>query len=187
MIDIVNDRTVLKGQHFYHGSLNGRTSGRRSDHELTHAMPLASPFYSSTFLVRKEGHPLMATATVVRDLSPAQAVALERAALCAQIADENKARDVLVLDMRRLTPLYDFLILATAQGKRQMHAIAEEIDERLKQLGDQRKSLEGYQACRWIVQDYGDIVVHLFDSLSRDYYRLEELWADAPRIDWQRI
>ncbi len=168
-------------------TIRSTPSQRRQDHAPSHHQPLASLLHSRPETERKEGHPLMATATVVRELSPAQAAAQERAALCAQIAEENKARDVLVLDMRGLTPLYDFLVLATAQGKRQMHAISEEIDQRLTQMGDRRHSLEGYQACRWIVQDYGDLVVHLFDPLSRDFYRLDDLWADAPRVDWRRV
>jgi ribosome-associated protein len=52
--------------------------------------------------------------------------------------------------------------------------------------GQERLSIQGYQASRWIVQDYGDVIVHVFDPDAREYYALEELWADAPRIDWQR-
>lgn len=112
---------------------------------------------------------------------------LERVVLCAHIASDNKARDILVLDMRGLTPLYDYLLIATAAGKRQMHAIAEEIDGKLTQLGDQRLGQEGYESCKWIVQDFGDVVIHLLEPLSRDYYALENLWADAPRVPWERM
>ncbi len=113
-------------------------------------------------------------------------VAVERALLCARVADDNKARDVLVMDMRGLTPLYDFFILATGNSRRQMHTIAEEIDAALRGEGEKRLSIEGYEASRWIVQDYGDIVVHVFDPDTRSYYALEDLWADAPHLDWQR-
>ena len=113
--------------------------------------------------------------------------ALERASLCARVAADNKGRDVLVLDMRRITPIYDFLVLVTGSSRRQMHAIAEEIDDALRDVGDHRIGLEGYQASRWIVQDYGDIMVHIFDPEMREYYRLEELWADAKRVDWERV
>lgn len=130
----------------------------------------------------------MATAVPVgaEKLSPLPN-ALERVVLCAHIASNNKARDVLVLDMRGLTPLFDFMLIATAAGKRQMHAIAEEIDAELTRLGDVRIGLEGYEGCRWIVQDYGDVVIHLLDPLSRDFYGLEHLWADAPRVAWERM
>lgn len=112
--------------------------------------------------------------------------ALNRALLCARVADENKARDVLVLDMRGITPIYDFLVLATGNSRRQIHTLAEEIDEALHRVGDKRRSIAGYDASRWVVQDYGDVVVHIFDAETRAYYALEDLWADAKRVDWER-
>jgi len=112
--------------------------------------------------------------------------ALNRAVLCARVAEENKARDILVLDMRRITPIFDFLVLGTGNSRRQIHTLAEEIDAAMTGLGDKRYCIEGYESSRWVAQDYGDIVVHLFDAETRTYYALEELWADAPRIDWQR-
>jgi ribosome-associated protein len=111
---------------------------------------------------------------------------LERACLAAHVAAENKGRDVLVLDMRGITPLYDFFVLATGSSRRQIHTITEEIDEALHELGDTRLSVEGYESSKWVVQDYGDVIVHVFDEPTRQYYALEELWADAPRVDWQR-
>jgi ribosome-associated protein len=113
--------------------------------------------------------------------------ALDRAALSARIGEENKAKDVLVLDMRGITPLYDFFVLCTGSSRRQIHTIAEEIDAAMRSAGDQRLSIQGYQASRWVVQDYGDVVVHVFDAESREYYALEELWADAARVDWKRL
>jgi ribosome-associated protein len=113
--------------------------------------------------------------------------AVERASLCARVAADNKGRDILVLDMRRITPIYDYLVLVTGSSRRQMHAIAEEIDDKMRDVGDRRIGIEGYEASRWIVQDYGDIMVHIFDAEMREYYRIEELWADAPKVDWERM
>jgi len=113
-------------------------------------------------------------------------VGLERAFLCARVAEDNKAKDVLVLDMREITPLYDFFVLATGSSRRQIHNLAEEIDAALRAEGDQRRSIEGYEASKWVVQDYGDVVVHVFDPDTRAYYALEDLWADAPHLDWRR-
>jgi ribosome-associated protein len=110
---------------------------------------------------------------------------LERACLCARVAAENKARDIVVLDMRGLTPLYDFFVLATGTSRRQIHTITEEVDAALREAGDRRLSVEGYEASKWVVQDYGDVVVHVFNPDTRQYYTLEELWADAPRVDWE--
>jgi ribosome-associated protein len=132
----------------------------------------------------------MATLTSVRSSSPytpSQTAALDLAVQCAHLAEEHKARDILVLDMRGLTPLYDFMVIATGVGKRLLHGIAEEIDDFMKAKGEVRLGQEGYEACRWIVQDYGHVVVHLFDSVSRAYYGLEDLWADAPRVEWGRM
>lgn len=113
--------------------------------------------------------------------------ALERAVVCARVADENKARNVVVLDMRGITPLFDFMILATGASRRQIHTLAEEIDAAMHAEGERRLSIEGYDVGKWVVQDYGDVVVHVFDDEARSYYSLEDLWADAPHLDWQHM
>jgi ribosome-associated protein len=113
-------------------------------------------------------------------------VALERTIQCAHIAEDNKARDIAILDMRGITPLFDFLLLCTGASRRQIHTLAEEIDAALRGAGEKRLSIEGYDASKWVVQDYGDIVIHVFDPDTREYYALEDLWADALRIDWTR-
>ncbi|MCI0380461.1 MAG: ribosome silencing factor [Gemmataceae bacterium] len=112
--------------------------------------------------------------------------ALEHAILCARTAEDHKGKNILVLDMRGITPLYDFFVIATGSSRRQIHTIAEETDAAMAAVGEKRLSIAGYRASRWVVQDYGDIVTHVFDQDAREYYALEELWADAPRVDWQR-
>ena len=135
----------------------------------------------------------MKTVTTASDPTPrlpegdlAKSLALEHSRLCARVALDNKAHDVLILDMRAITPLFDYFVLATGASRRQMHAIAEEVDAALRAEGDTRLGIEGYEASRWIVQDYGDVVVHVFDPEARAYYALEDLWADAPHINWER-
>lgn len=128
----------------------------------------------------------MTTATERLVRTPTTLSSLERASICARVASDNKARDVIVLDMRGITPLYDFFVLATGQSRRQIHTIAEETDAALHARGDARIGIEGYEASKWVVQDYGDVVVHVFDATTREYYALEELWADAPRVDWEQ-
>ena len=112
--------------------------------------------------------------------------ALHRACLAAKVAADNKGRDILVLDMRSCTPLFDYFVISTGTSRRQIHTVTEETDDALKAEGDTRLGIEGYEASKWIVQDYGDIVVHVFDPDTRDYYKLEELWADANKVDWER-
>lgn len=125
----------------------------------------------------------MKLATTGQTLLPS----LDRACLCARVAVENKARDVVVLDLRGITPLYDFFVLATGGSRRQIHTITEDIDAVMRDHGDRRISVEGYEASTWVVQDYGDVMVHVFNSQTREYYALEDLYADAPRVDWEAI
>lgn len=127
----------------------------------------------------------MTLAVVRNGTTPTTAAALHRAILSARVAADNKARAVVVLDMRGITPLYDYFVLATGTSRRQIHTIAEEVDAGLRKVGDRRRTIEGYEASKWVVQDYGDVVIHVFDPDTRDYYALEELWADAPRVDWE--
>ena len=133
-----------------------------------------------------KGGPLK-IATLSSTPTPAATAAHDHALLCAKVAADNKARDIVVLDMRPITPLYDYLVLMTGTGRRQIHTLAEEIDAAMRGAGDRRMGIEGYEASRWIVQDYGDLVVHVFDPETRSYYGLEDLWADAPRVNWERL
>ncbi len=124
--------------------------------------------------------------TALEQTPPRPVVAQDHAFLCARVGEDNKGRDILVLDMREITPLYDYFVIMTGASRRQIHTLAEEIDASLAVEGEKRLSIAGYEASRWVIQDYGDIVVHVFDKEARGYYALEELWADAPRLDWQR-
>lgn len=117
---------------------------------------------------------------------PELGVAHERALLCASVAADNKARDVVVLDMSGTTPLYDYFVLVTGSSRRQIHTIVEEVDAAMTAAGDRRRGIEGYEAGKWVVQDYGDVIVHVFDAETRKYFGLEDLWADARRVDWER-
>lgn len=113
---------------------------------------------------------------------------LELALTAAQVAEDNRGRDIVLLDMREQTPIFDYFVIASGTSRRQLHAISEEIDHALEEgLGDKRMGIEGYDASRWILLDYGSVVVHLFDDETRDYYGLENLWGGAERLDWQAL
>ena len=108
---------------------------------------------------------------------------LELARAAAETAAENAGRNIVVLDVRQQSTMFDF-VLATGSSRRQLHAMSEEIDHKLEDdLKDRRIGIEGYQESRWILLDYGSIVIHLFDDESREYYSLESLWADATKVD----
>jgi ribosome-associated protein len=112
---------------------------------------------------------------------------LLEACRCAQIADGFKGENTLVLDLTAITPIFDFFVLSTGTSRRQMLAIAEDINKQQKQTGTQRQGLDGNDQSQWIVQDYGDVVVHIFSPELREVYDLERLWADAPRVNWQAV
>jgi ribosome-associated protein len=91
---------------------------------------------------------------------------------------------VAVLDMRGITPEFDYFVLATGNSRRQLHAISEEIDHTLAdELGDKRMGIEGYNESRWILLDYGSVVIHMFDAETRAFYALEDLWGTAERVE----
>jgi ribosome-associated protein len=109
---------------------------------------------------------------------------LELALAAAREAEDNRGQNVLVLDMRDQTSAFDYFVLATGTSNRQLRAMSDSIDDVLqKQFGHRRLGLEGYQDSHWILLDYGSVIIHLFDSKNRDYYRLEELWAGAVKVE----
>jgi ribosome-associated protein len=109
---------------------------------------------------------------------------LQLALAAAQVAADNRGRDIAILDMRDITPVFDYFMIVTGTSRRQLHAISEEIDRVLEhELGDRRLGIEGYETSRWILLDYGDVVIHLFDEETRKYYDLENLWSPAVRVD----
>ena len=111
--------------------------------------------------------------------------ALENARVAARIGDDNRGKDILLLDLRGATPLVDFFVIATAASRRQSHAIADEIDQEMKRRQEYKLGMEGSEEGRWVLIDYGDFVVHVFSGEARTYYGLEDIWGDAPHLDWQ--
>ncbi|MBI1852719.1 MAG: ribosome silencing factor [Planctomycetes bacterium] len=106
------------------------------------------------------------------------------AIVCAQIADEKRGTEILVLDVRETLVIADFFIIVTGQNRRQIQAMADEMERELKAHGVRKRSLDGYEVGRWILLDFSDVIVHMFNEEAREYYRLDLLWEDAPRLDW---
>ncbi len=113
------------------------------------------------------------------------AKAFANACDCARMGDDNRGKDILLLDLRQATSLVDYFVLITATSRRQSHAIAEEIDIEMKKRGEMKLGMEGSEEGRWVLIDYGDFVVHVLSEEAREFYSLEEIWGDAPRLDWQ--
>ena len=94
--------------------------------------------------------------------------------------EDIKAHDISVLDVRKLTSLYDTLIIASADSNRQVKALASHVRDKLKEAGATIIGVEGEQASEWVLVDCGDIVVHVMQPAVRSYYNLEELWDTSP-------
>jgi ribosome-associated protein len=104
--------------------------------------------------------------------------------LAIKCAAEKKAFDMIALDLREVASFTEFFIIASGANQRQVQAITDEIDEQLrKQLDSRPVRIEGYSSAEWILMDYGDFVVHVFEKTARDFYDLERLWHDANRVE----
>ncbi|NLD03466.1 MAG: ribosome silencing factor [Clostridiales bacterium] len=97
----------------------------------------------------------------------------------AQLLYDRKARDILALKVDHLMVITDYLVLATGSSALQTHALMDHLDQELSAMGVQPRRIEGQQAARWIVMDYGTVIVHIFHPEDREFYRLERLWSDG--------
>jgi ribosome-associated protein len=101
---------------------------------------------------------------------------------CARAAIDKKAENVKILDLTQLSGFTDYFVICSAMSDRQVKAIADSIENVMETNGQELLSNEGYADGRWVLMDFGDIVVHIFLDALREYYDLEALWAEAPRI-----
>lgn len=107
---------------------------------------------------------------------------LERAIQCAALALDKKAVDVKILEIKRISSIADYLVLATGYSDKQTQAIAESVRSGLKKFG-KALDIEGVKEGNWIVIDYGDVILHVFKEDLRHYYNLDDLWAEAPLVE----
>jgi len=107
--------------------------------------------------------------------------------LAALAASEVKPTTLVILDLRGLCSFTDHFLVVGADSERQVQAIADRIEERLAKVAIRMLHREGYEEARWILLDYNDFVVHIFDEETRRYYDLEGLWGDAPKRDLQKV
>lgn len=99
--------------------------------------------------------------------------------------DDMKATDVVVLDVRKLTSISDYFVVCSVGNERQGRAIADDLRVSMKELGERELGVEGINDGKWILQDFGAVVVHVFHEAHREFYDIEGLWADAPKIKWK--
>jgi ribosome-associated protein len=106
--------------------------------------------------------------------------ALETALQAADAADGKKAFDILVMDLRGLSSVTDYFVLCSGASTTQVGAVMDGVGQALAAIGVHPSHIEGLAASTWVLMDYGDVVVHIFEAQTRTYYGLERLWGDAP-------
>lgn len=110
--------------------------------------------------------------------------AIEFAREVARIAAAQKTEDVSVLDLRGLSSLTDFFVIGTGTSDRQMNAVLDHIAKHARSVDRRAFNISNTRSASWVLADYVDVVIHLFDAHHRAYYDLDGLWGDAPQVDW---
>lgn len=101
--------------------------------------------------------------------------------------EEHKGQSLVVLDMRAVSGFTDFMVLATGRSEPQVQALADAVEEKLREMGEKPRHVEGRSEAHWILLDYLDLIVHVFTPETRDFYQLEKLWRDAPMLEWGEV
>jgi ribosome-associated protein len=106
------------------------------------------------------------------------------ARLCAQVLDESKMGGIRLLRVEGTLQITDYFVVASGRSPRHVKAATDELMRRLREEGASRRGLEGYREGKWVLLDFFEVVVHLFVEESRQFYDLENLWGDCPRLEW---
>lgn len=107
----------------------------------------------------------------------------ERVLLCVNASLEKKAKDLVILNVKTLTSFADYFIICSGTSDRQVQAIAASIQENLKQFGITPLGVEGERSGKWVLMDYEDVIIHIFYEPIREFYDIERLWSDSPRME----
>lgn len=110
-----------------------------------------------------------------------QAAEMTKIAIAA--LEGKKAEDISVIDISGVSVLADYFIIANGNNKSQVQALIDSVEEKLGRAGHNPKNVEGYQTGNWILMDYGDVIVHVFDRQNRLFYDLERIWRDGKKVD----
>jgi ribosome-associated protein len=125
-----------------------------------------------------------ATRSVVseREKDEPEGVSDERILQALHAASDKKAIDLVLLDLREIATFTDYFLIASGANQRQVQAIADDVIEKLKKAGTPAARVEGYNSAEWILVDYGDFIVHVFEEKARRFYDLERLWREGNRV-----
>ena len=119
--------------------------------------------------------------------SAKQDTARDLAVQAARIAADDMGEDIIILDLRGISPVTDYFVICTGTSNRQIRAMAEDIRLEAKQSGQPAWHVSGLESGDWVLLDFVDVVVHLFEQSKRNYYDLELIWGEAPRVEWRDI
>ena len=100
-----------------------------------------------------------------------------------EAVSEKKAKDTEILQLTGLTIMTDYFVICSGESTTQVRTIVDHVEEQLRKAGIKPSGIEGYSNSRWVLMDYGDVIVHVFEEETRQYYEIEKLWIDAPRIE----
>ncbi|MBE6005916.1 MAG: ribosome silencing factor [Lachnospiraceae bacterium] len=107
----------------------------------------------------------------------------ELAKLAIAALEDKKAEDIRIIDIGEVSVLADYFIIASGNNRTQVQAMADEVEQRLGRAGAAPRQVEGYQSANWVLLDFGDVIIHLFDAQNRLFYDLERIWKDGTQID----
>lgn len=108
--------------------------------------------------------------------------AAEMTKLAIEALEDKKAEDISIIDISEVSVLADYFLIASGNSKNQVQALIDNVEEKLGQAGITPKNIEGYQTGNWVLMDYGDLIVHVFDRQNRLFYDLERIWRDGKKI-----
>lgn len=107
--------------------------------------------------------------------------------LAIETINDKKGENIVALDMRGISSITDYFVICSGNSEKQVQTIAYELKKRAQEEGIDIKRLEGFEQARWVLVDLKDVIVHVFHKDERDYYNLEKLWGDAPRISVEQV
>ena len=111
----------------------------------------------------------------------------ELAVLCAQVAYEKKAEEIVIMDLAELSVITDYFVICSVKSRPQMKALLNILEKTLEENGRHKIGVEGLSTNSWLLCDFGDVIVHVFTPEAREYYDLEILWGDAPKVEWEPL
>lgn len=120
---------------------------------------------------------------VIRAEEELEAVSRRKLELICEACDETKAQNIIALDVRRQTPIADYFMICSGTSATHIQSIAENVQDKLRMEGKVRAKPQGGAESFWIILDYGDVILHIFDEPTREFYDLERLWSDATKVD----